>query len=155
MKRLETEWQEQPLFQITLSNDQMQVDVLNFGAVLQRISWAIVGRYANRINQAQAMIDGVSYKFDANNGVHCLHGGRETLGLRAFDVLEHSGSHAVLLQRLGLIFAPKPMRPRCAISQAIPISISQARGQSQIITYRWPHQRFCMWMKRVFPAEPK
>jgi galactose mutarotase-like enzyme len=40
MKRLETEWQEQPLFQITLSNDQMQVDVLNFGAVLQRISWA-------------------------------------------------------------------------------------------------------------------
>ena len=125
MKRLETEWQEQPLFQITLSNDQMQVDVLNFGAVLQRISWAgqdrnlclgyptaepyltnpgklgaIVGRYANRINQAQAMIVGVSYKFDANNGVHCLHGGRETLGLRAFDVLEHSGSHAVLFQRM-------------------------------------------------------
>ena len=40
MKRLETEWQRQPLFQITLSSDQMQVDVLNLGAVLQRISWA-------------------------------------------------------------------------------------------------------------------
>ena len=114
MKRLETEWQGQPLFQITLSSDQMQVDVLNLGAVLQRIAWAgqdhnlclgyptvdpyltnpdklgaIVGRYANRINQAQALVDGVPYKFDANNGAHCLHGGRETLGLRAFDVLEH------------------------------------------------------------------
>ena len=40
MKRLETEWNGQPLFQITLSSDQMQVDVLNLGAVLQRISWA-------------------------------------------------------------------------------------------------------------------
>ena len=125
MKRLETEWNGQPLFQITLSSDQMQVDVLNLGAVLQRISWAgqehnlclgyptvdpyltnpgklgaIVGRYANRINQAQAVIDGVPYKFDANNGAHCLHGGRETLGLRAFDVLEHSGSHVVLFQRM-------------------------------------------------------
>jgi aldose 1-epimerase len=29
-----------------------------------------------------------------------LHGGRETLGLRAFDVLEHSGSHVVLFQRM-------------------------------------------------------
>ena len=125
MKRLETEWQGQPLFQITLSSDQMQVDVLNLGAVLQRIAWAgqdhnlclgyptvvpyltnpgklgaIVGRYANRINQAQALVDGVPYKFDANNGAHCLHGGRETLGLRAFDVLEHSGSHVVLFQRM-------------------------------------------------------
>ena len=124
MKRLETEWQGQPLFQITLTSDQMQVDVLNLGGVLQRISWAgqdhnlclgyptvepyltnpgklgaIVGRYANRINQAQAMIDGVPHKFDANNGAHCLHGGRETLGLRAFDVLEHSGSHVVLFQQ--------------------------------------------------------
>ena len=125
MKRLETEWQAQPLFQITLSSDQMRVDVLNLGAVLQRIAWAgqdhnlclgyttvypyltnpgklgaIVGRYANRINQAQAVIDGVPYKFDANNGAHCLHGGRETLGLRAFDVLEHSVSHVVLFQRM-------------------------------------------------------
>jgi aldose 1-epimerase len=125
MKRLETDWHGQPLFQITLYSDQMQVDVLNFGAVLQRIAWAgkdynlclgyptvdpyltnpgkfgaIVGRYANRINQAQAVIDGVPYKFDANNGAHCLHGGRETLGLRAFDVLEHSGSHVVLFQRM-------------------------------------------------------
>ena len=125
MKRLETEWTGQPLFQSTLSSDQMQVDVLNLGAVLQRIAWAgqdynlclgyptaepyltnpgklgaIVGRYANRINQAQAVIDGVSYKFDSNNGAHCLHGGRETLGLRAFDVLEHSGSHVVLFQRM-------------------------------------------------------
>jgi aldose 1-epimerase len=125
MKRLETDWHGQPLFQITLYSDQMQVDVLNFGAVLQRIAWAgkdynlclgyptvypyltnpgkfgaIVGRYANRINQAQAVIDGVPYKFDANNGAHCLHGGRETLGLRAFDVSEHSGSHVVLFQRM-------------------------------------------------------
>ena len=101
------------------------MDVLNFGAVIQRISWAgqdqnlclgypdahpyltnpgklgaIVGRYANRINQARAVIDGKSYEFDANNGAHCLHGGRETLGLRAFEVLELSKSHVVLFQTL-------------------------------------------------------
>ena len=40
MNRLETEWQGQPLFQITLTSDQMQVDVLTLGGVLQRISWA-------------------------------------------------------------------------------------------------------------------
>ena len=40
MKRLETEWQGQPLFQITLSSDQILVDVLNLGAVLQRSAWA-------------------------------------------------------------------------------------------------------------------
>ena len=110
MKRLATEWQGQSLFQITMSSDLMQVDVLNLGGVLQRISWAgqdhnlclgyptvepyltnpgklgaIVGRYANRINQAQAVIDGVPYKLDANNGAHCLHGGRETLGWFCFN----------------------------------------------------------------------
>lgn len=124
MKRLDTEWNGQSLFQISLCNDQMQLDVLNFGAVLQRISWAgqtqnlclgyptvepyltnpgklgaIVGRYANRINQARAVIEGKPYKFDANNGAHCLHGGRETLGLRAFDVLDHSKSEVVLFQK--------------------------------------------------------
>ena len=40
MKRLKTGWQAQPLFQITLSSDQMRVDVLNLGGVLQRMSWA-------------------------------------------------------------------------------------------------------------------
>ena len=125
MKYLDTEWNGQPLVQMSLCNDQMHVDVLNFGAVIQRISWAgqdqnlclgypdahpyltnpgklgaIVGRYANRINQARAVIDGKSYEFDANNGAHCLHGGRETLGLRAFEVLELSKSHVVLFQTL-------------------------------------------------------
>ena len=109
MKYLDTEWNRQPLVQMSLCNDQIHVDVLNFGAVIQRISWAgqdqnlclgypdahpyltnpgklgaIVGRYANRINQARAVIDGKSYEFDANNGAHCLHGGRETLGHMGF-----------------------------------------------------------------------
>ncbi len=140
---------------------------------------AIVGRYANRINQAQALVDGVPYKFDANNGAHCLHGGRETLGLRAFDVLEHSGSHVVLFQRmpdghmgfpgaldvwvtyrlqgatLGIDIRAKTDAPRCAISRAMPISTSQAHQQSPIINYRWPHRRFWRWTKRVSPVEQK
>ena len=41
---------------------------------------AIVGRYANRIGNARFSVDGESYRLNANNGRHHLHGGR-----RGFD----------------------------------------------------------------------
>ena len=34
-----------------------------------------VGRYANRINQGQITLDGVTYQLPQNNFGHCLHGG--------------------------------------------------------------------------------
>lgn len=37
-----------------------------------------VGRYANRINQGKATIDGKEYQFKQNDGKHCLHGGGTT-----------------------------------------------------------------------------
>jgi aldose 1-epimerase len=41
---------------------------------------AIVGRYANRIANASFALDGVTHRLTANDGVHCLHGGK-----RGFD----------------------------------------------------------------------
>lgn len=125
MKRTGVEWNGKSIHKINLISDEMQVDILDFGGVVQRISWrsdaqnlclgyetvepyftnpgklgAIVGRYANRINNARAIIDGDEYLLDANNGAHCLHGGHETLGLRLFDILEFSQSHVVLFQSM-------------------------------------------------------
>jgi aldose 1-epimerase len=36
---------------------------------------AIIGRYGNRIGGAQFMLDGATFKLDANNGPNTLHGG--------------------------------------------------------------------------------
>lgn len=36
---------------------------------------AVIGRYANRINQGQFTLDGTTYQLPQNNYGHCLHGG--------------------------------------------------------------------------------
>lgn len=38
---------------------------------------AIVGRYANRINEGRTLIDGRPYQLDQNNSAHLLHGGSD------------------------------------------------------------------------------
>lgn len=49
----------------------------NVDGYLQNKSYfgALIGRYGNRIGNAQFAIDGKTYKLDANNGVNHLHGG--------------------------------------------------------------------------------
>lgn len=42
----------------------------------------LVGRYANRMTDAQFALDGVEYRLDANLPPHHLHGGRTGFGLR-------------------------------------------------------------------------
>jgi len=99
---------------ITLDNGTLRARILTIGAAIQSLSWCdsahsmvlgyptvepyftnpgklgvIVGRYANRIRGARAEIDGAEYHFDANlGGIHCLHGGRDTLGLRVMTLVE-------------------------------------------------------------------
>ena len=61
-------------------NGTMQDAVIGFGNIkdyttLSSDFGSTVGRYANRINQGQITLDGVTYQLPQNNFGHCLHGG--------------------------------------------------------------------------------
>ncbi len=45
----------------------------------------MVGRVANRIAHAQFKLSGKTYRLEANNGPHCLHGGSAGLGLKLWQ----------------------------------------------------------------------
>lgn len=47
---------------------------------------AVVGRYANRIANAQFSLDSETYQLDANLGKHTLHGGYSSLGRRVWEL---------------------------------------------------------------------
>ena len=63
-----------------------------------------VGRYANRINQGQITLDGVTYQLPQNNFGHCLHGGctlePEPMGWQnlVWDVKEVKGNAITLVK---------------------------------------------------------
>ena len=92
--------------QFTLTNDKgMTVKIIGFGATVTelrvpdragqsadvvlgvkdlagylkgtRFMGAIVGRYGNRVANAEFTLDGASYKLDANNDKNTLHGGKD------------------------------------------------------------------------------
>lgn len=97
----------------TLSNGRISAAVSNYGALLVNLLvadksgnvrdvvrgfdsleqymgdhpcfGATVGRYANRIGGASAVIDGVSYEFQRNDGVNCLHSGTDNWFDRMWD----------------------------------------------------------------------
>ena len=48
---------------------------------------AVIGRYANRINQGKIVLDGDTIQLPQNNYGHCLHGGPEGWQYKVFDVL--------------------------------------------------------------------
>ena len=108
---------------VTLTNkDGMTATLLNFGARLVSIKvpvrgdltemlvaykehedyltdpyflGAVCGRVCNRISQASFSLEGVDYQVDANNGAHCLHGGRGGFSQQFWTIEEQAESKVV------------------------------------------------------------
>ena len=57
---------------------------------------AVIGRFANRIGQAQFTLDGVTYRLPRNNGNNCLHGGLQGFHQKTWTVAERDEHHIVL-----------------------------------------------------------
>jgi len=57
---------------------------------------SLVGRWANRIANAQFTLDGTHYHVTANEGVHQLHGGPDGFHLAHWQILAHD-AHSVVL----------------------------------------------------------
>ncbi len=55
---------------------------------------ATIGRFANRLCDARLLVDGKNHVLDANDGRHCLHGGRNGFGRRIWVIEELTGSRA-------------------------------------------------------------
>jgi len=54
-----------------------------------------VGRFANRINNAQFSLHGKDYSISKNQGAHCLHGGVEGFNRRRWTLVEWSDRYVV------------------------------------------------------------
>lgn len=57
---------------------------------------ASVGRYANRINKGQIVIDGDTIQLPQNNFGHCLHGGPDGWQYQVYDAVQPDNSTIVL-----------------------------------------------------------
>lgn len=57
---------------------------------------AVVGRFANRIANAQFELDGVIYDLPKNDGDNCLHGGPYGWAYQTFSVVEQTSNKLVL-----------------------------------------------------------
>ncbi len=105
---------------LTISNDRLTISITNYGGRIMQ--WlvdgvdivlgfdtvdeyktanepyhgALIGRYANRIANAQYSSDGVSYPLDQNHGKHILHGGKEAFHNTVWKVISKSSIHVEL-----------------------------------------------------------
>ncbi len=57
---------------------------------------ATCGRYSNRIAEGRFSLDGWSIQLDCNEGQQQLHGGREGLDTKHWQIVDHSDSHVTL-----------------------------------------------------------
>ena len=114
------------VFQITLESNDLQLKVLSLGAIIQDLRMknikhplvlgypklepyfensgklgAIVGRYANRIANGTATIEGKIYSFDKNqNKTHTLHGGSDGSAVRNWKIVQYNKSMVTFLDKL-------------------------------------------------------
>lgn len=106
----------------TISSEGIQVQILTLGGIIQSLmlspTWdsvvlsypdlfgylknpaylgAIVGRFANRIGNAQVNIEGVNYTLNVNqNDRHTLHGGVDGLSSQVFEIIDHRSDYLKL-----------------------------------------------------------
>lgn len=97
---------------ITIASDELVVEIAPLGAALASVRpvehgapgpnlvlapgpagdgayrGVIAGRFANRIGRARFELDGSTVMLDANDGVHCLHGGPEGFGARRWKLID-------------------------------------------------------------------
>ena len=101
--------------QYILKNNELEISVLNLGAVLHKIIYkdvnrvlsyddletyrtnpiylgAMVGQVAGRISNASFRLNDEEIKVDNNVGDYCLHGGNENLTTRFWEVAEYNKS---------------------------------------------------------------
>jgi len=114
------------VFQVTIESNDLKLKVLSLGAIIQDVRMrsvthslvlgyprlepyfinsgklgAIVGRYANRIANGKAKIDGKIYSFNKNqNKTHTLHGGIDGSAARNWKIIEHDKSKVKLSDEL-------------------------------------------------------
>ncbi|MBR1517321.1 MAG: galactose mutarotase [Bacteroidales bacterium] len=60
---------------------------------------AIIGRYANRLNQGRIVVDGDTIQLPQNNGPHCLHGGTTGWQYQVYDA-EQKGDNQLRLTQV-------------------------------------------------------
>ncbi len=108
---------------VTIGDETLSASIIGYGAALQAVrlagtahslcvgypsvedypkrggcAGAIVGRVANRLGHGRAVIGGTEYRIDRNEGAkHTLHGGKDGLGQRVWQVVE-TGEHFVTLE---------------------------------------------------------
>ncbi|MBR5139906.1 MAG: galactose mutarotase [Clostridia bacterium] len=109
------------VYSYALQNDKIFAKILSYGAILNKFGFndgenknligsfdtlddyilddsyqgAIIGRVANRIENATFTLDGIKYDLPKNNGNHCHHGG---FGFNAkiWEEVEYSDTHLAL-----------------------------------------------------------
>lgn len=65
---------------VVLGFDSIENYIQSFGLPSAPYFGSIIGRYAGRISRAEAELNGVVYKFNANNNGNTLHGGLKGFG---------------------------------------------------------------------------
>lgn len=115
----------QDVFAIDIWNGALSATILTWGGVVQDLRLAghdtplvlgfkkfkqypryspyfgaVVGRYANRINKGDVLIDGTRHQLDTNFlGKHLLHGGKTGYGTRDWDLVDHAHNFVELRLR--------------------------------------------------------